>query len=143
MSHAQRFRTYRTVILILSILMVPLGLATKAYHGPLSGWVYDYAGDVVYEAFWILLGVFIWPNVLPVKVASAVFIITSAIEFLQLWQPAFLQAFRATTLGRLLLGTTFVWWDFPHYFIGCVLTWLLVRYLKSKLVPVREETPSR
>ena len=130
----RRFRTYQTVLLILAILIVPVGLASKVYQGPLKGWVYDYSGDILYETFWILLVGFIWPQVSPAKVASAVFAITSAIEVLQLWKPPFLQAIRATLAGQLLLGTTFVWWDFFHYFAGCALTWIGLRYLKSKLV---------
>jgi hypothetical protein len=51
----------------------------------------------------------------------AVFAVTCALEVLQLWHPAPLEAVRGTFLGRTLLGTTFVWWDFPHYALGCAL----------------------
>ena len=26
-----------------------------------------------------------------------------------------------------LIGTDFVWWDFPHYLTGCLLGWLLLK----------------
>jgi hypothetical protein len=49
---------------------------------------------------------------------------------LQLWHPPFLTAIRATFIGKLLLGTTFAWWDFPHYLLGCVLGWLWLQQLQ-------------
>ncbi|WP_232285690.1 ribosomal maturation YjgA family protein [Crocosphaera chwakensis] len=52
-----------------------------------------------------------------------VFIITCLLEILQLWNPPILALMRSHILGKLLLGTTFSWWDFPHYVIGCLLGW--------------------
>ena len=130
-----RSRQFRIIIFICLIFLVPLGLASKVYQGPLKEWVNDFFGDILYESFWILLTILIWPNLSPVKAAFSVFIATSFIEILQLWQPPFLQAIRATFIGRTLLGTTFVWWDFPHYFVGCAMTWVGLFYLKSKLLP--------
>jgi hypothetical protein len=49
--------------------------------------------------------------------------------FLQLWHPPLLEQIRATLIGKLLLGTTFVWWDFPHYILGCIFGWLWLRQL--------------
>ena len=50
------------------------------------------------------------------------------LEVLQLWKLPLLESIRAWPLGKLLLGTTFSWWDFPYYFIGCILggLWLYV-----------------
>jgi hypothetical protein len=135
-----RFRAYRTVLAIVALALIPVGLCTKAYRGQLDWWVNDYAGAILYEAFWIVLVAFIWPQASPAKVATGVFAATALLECLQLWQPPFLQAIRATWVGRTLLGTTFVWWDFLYYVLGCALTWLALRYLKSKLVKVKEET---
>ncbi|CCQ63282.1 hypothetical protein CWATWH0401_1935 [Crocosphaera watsonii WH 0401] len=36
---------------------------------------------------------------------------------------------RSHILGKLLLGTTFSWWDFPHYIIGCLLGWLWLKFI--------------
>jgi hypothetical protein len=35
-----------------------------------------------------------------------------------------LQQIRGTFIGGAVLGTTFVWLDFPHYILGCLLAWL-------------------
>jgi hypothetical protein len=66
-----------------------------------------------------------------------VFLVTSALEFLQLWHPPFLQLIRSTFLGQTLIGTSFTWWDFPYYFFGCVLGWFGVRYVKTRTISVK------
>lgn len=38
---------------------------------------------------------------------------------------------RNTWLGRTLIGTSFVWWDFPYYLLGCLLGWLYLRTLQK------------
>jgi hypothetical protein len=101
------------------IPVIPLGLATKAYTGIFEGWFHNYAGGIVYEIFWILLISLLFPQIQPVKIALGIFIATSVLEFLQLWQPAWLQTLRATFAGKTLLGGVFSWWDFPHYALGC------------------------
>lgn len=48
---------------------------------------------------------------------------TCILEFLQLWHPPFLELIRSYLIGRLLIGTSFSWWDFPHYLVGCLIGW--------------------
>jgi hypothetical protein len=129
----QPWGRYRLIILIFMIVLIPLGLATKAYQGPAQEWINGFSGDILYEIFWVFFVTLIWPKTLPAWVATGVFLITCIIEFLQLWQPPALQALRATMAGKLLLGTTFVWADFPHYLAGCLLAWLGLRYLRLML----------
>jgi hypothetical protein len=103
------------------LIVVPLGFAAKFYGGPGGWWVRDYGAGVLYEVFWILLVSAARPSLNPAGVALGVFVVTCALEFLQLWHPAPLEAIRATFLGRTLIGSTFSWWDFPHYAIGSAL----------------------
>jgi len=126
-------RTYRAVILFTLGVIVPLGLASKSYQGAWDWWVRDYAGDILYEIFWILLIASILPKSSPFWIAFWVFSATSLIEFFQLWQPPFLTEIRSTFWWRMLLGTTFVWWDFPHYLLGCVFGWLWLKLVRSNL----------
>ena len=127
-------KTYRWIIFAIVIALVAIGLASKFYQGPLAFWVNNSFSSLFYEMFWIFLVIFIWLRLSPGWVAFWVFIVTSALEFMQLWKPPFLQAIRSTLIGRLLLGTTFVWGDFLYYLIGCVLGWLILRSLKAKYV---------
>jgi hypothetical protein len=118
----------RAKILIWLIIVTPLGFWSKFYSGPGHHWFNDYGGGVLYEVFWCLVAFFFLPSrkyITPI--CAWVLIITCILEVLQLWHPPFLQAIRATFIGRTLLGTTFVWWDFPHYVIGCAVAWLLLR----------------
>jgi hypothetical protein len=36
-------------------------------------------------------------------------------------------------------GSVFVWWDFPHYAIGCGLGWLGLHGLQKALTPSQPE----
>jgi hypothetical protein len=66
------------------------------------------------------------------KIPLWVFVITCALEVLQLWHPKFLETIRSYFIGAALIGTTFSWWDFPHYAIGCYLGWLWIIWLNER-----------
>ena len=133
------FLLRRRWILLSLCILTPLGFAFKAYNGPGRLWFNDYGAGVVYEVFWCLVAFFFWPRRAYItKIAAAVFVATCALEVLQLWRPWFLQAIRATYLGSVILGTTFVWWDFPHYLLGCLIGWLWMRGI-TKLGYRREQ----
>jgi hypothetical protein len=69
----------------------------------------------------------LWPRkALVTKIPLWVFIGTSLLEIFQLWHPWILEKIRSYFLGRTLVGTSFAWWDFPHYAMGCVLGWVLI-----------------
>lgn len=120
---------YRLAVLLTIILIVPLGYFVR-FTTALPGWITDISGSLAYQIFWMALVQFCFPKFSIAKTAIAVFCFSCAIEFLQLWQPPFLQAIRATLPGRLVLGNTFVWSDFPPYAIGCFLGWLLLSRLR-------------
>jgi hypothetical protein len=124
---------YRFILFLAIIIIIPLGLVSKFYKGPLDSWLNNYSGGIFYEIFWILLVILINPKIPPSIATIWVFMITALLEFMQLWHPPFLEAIRSTLIGRLLIGTTFDWWDFPHYILGCTITWLGLTTLKNQL----------
>ncbi|MDJ0707563.1 MAG: DUF2809 domain-containing protein [Leptolyngbyaceae cyanobacterium MO_188.B28] len=126
---------YRIALLASLAIIVPLGFITKFYPGPGHEWLNNAFGGVPYEIFWILLVVYLRPKTSPLKIAVGVCLITCGLEFLQLWQPSFLQVIRQTSLGRLVLGNSFSWQDFPYYFIGSALGWMWVRSLRRRQPP--------
>jgi hypothetical protein len=76
---------------------------------------------------WCLALFFIWPgrkNI--VRIPIIVFILTCVLEFLQLWNPGFLFRIRSTLLGMAILGTDFVWLQFPFYILGTAVSILLL-----------------
>ena len=80
-----------------------------------AGMVKQFIRGGALEILWIVLIAFLWPQVSPLNIAIGVCLLTCGVEFLQLWHPPFLQALRANLLGRLILGTSFSWSDFPYY----------------------------
>ncbi|MEM9119605.1 MAG: DUF2809 domain-containing protein [Cyanobacteria bacterium P01_F01_bin.56] len=124
---------YRRRLLLSIAFIVPFGLVTKFYPGPGQAWLNDAFGGIPYEIFWMLLVAVMWPRLRPGAIALMVLLTTCVLEFLQLWQPDWLQAIRATLPGRLVLGNTFTWGDFPYYAIGCCLGWLWLRWLTPPL----------
>jgi hypothetical protein len=112
------------------LVVTPLGFAFKFYSGPGGSWFNNYGAGVLYEIFWILLAFLFFPtrkaaNAIPVYV----FVITCILEFLQVWHPPFLEAIRSSFLGSALIGTTFVWWDIPHYVLGSLIGWGRLTFL--------------
>ncbi len=120
----------RKWILVALFIVTPTGFLFKWYSGPAHRWFNNYGAGVMYEIFWCLLIFFFYPRKkAATKIAVGVLLVTSILETLQLWHPWFLQQVRSTFLGGALLGTTFVWWDFPHYVLGCVIGWLCMRVI--------------
>lgn len=122
---------YRLILLLSIVIIVPVGYIIRFSQGIGSPWLHDVLGSIAYEIFWILLVTLIFPKFSVFRVAIGVCITTCALEFLQLWQPPFLQAARSTLPGRLVLGNTFVWSDFPSYFLGSFLGCLWTESLKN------------
>lgn len=127
-----RLSNQRLLTLIFMALLVPLGLASKLYVGPGQAWAHAYLGGMVYVLFWCLAALWLLPWARAWRLALGVLLITSALEAAQLWQPAWLQQARGTFWGAALLGTTFGWWDFIYYLIGCLLAWPLMRWLQGR-----------
>jgi Protein of unknown function (DUF2809) len=124
---AKSYRS-RLVFFVNILAIVPLGYIVRFSH-ILPEYIHDVGGSIAYEIFWILLWLSIQPLANRRLTAIWVCLGTCAIEFLQLYQPSWLQAVRATLPGRLVLGTTFAWSDFPAYAIGSYLGWLWVSLL--------------
>ncbi len=119
---------YRIAVLISILIIVPLGYVVR-FYGAAPEWLNDSFGSIAYEIFWILLVALLFPEASPVWAAVGVCFATCVLEFLQLWHPPFLEAMRSTLAGRLVLGNSFTWSDFPSYFIGSVLGWVWIRSL--------------
>jgi hypothetical protein len=120
----------RKRVLISLLVVTPTGFLFKLYSGPAQGWFNDYGAGVLYEIFWCLLFFYFWPRKEAItKIAVSVFSATAFLEILQLWHPWILEQIRSTFLGSALVGTTFVWWDFPHYVLGCTIGWLWMQWI--------------
>lgn len=120
---------YRISLLLTIVLIVPLGYFVR-FSLMFPDWFSDVFGSIAYQIFFIALVQFCFPKSSIVKTAIGVFLYSCAIEFLQLWKPPLLQAIRATLPGRLVLGNTFSWSDFPPYLLGSVAGWAWMQSLR-------------
>jgi len=135
----QKLLNRRALILLCLLIITPIGLLSKAYTGIGQEWVRDYSGDVLYEIFWCLVAFwFVRPvkdlnrlRSITIKIALGVFIITCAIEVSQLWFYLVPVAIRSSFVWRMLLGSGFAWWDFPHYALGSIIGWWLIYQIGS------------
>ena len=131
------FFSRRKWIFLSLCIITAAGLLFKSYSGPAHKWFNDYGAGLLYEVFWCLVVFFLIPaRKYITAIATSVFVVTSILEILQLWHPWLLQQARSTFLGQAPLGSTFVWWDFPHYVLGCLVGWLWMRVLCKGFDPV-------
>lgn len=121
----------RLGVLLSLCIVTPLSLwLWSSYKGPARVWVNFYLTGVFYVVFWCLVVFFFVPRrKYAWKIALCVLVATCLLEFLQLWEPGFLEKIRATFLGQALLGTSFVWGQFPYYFAGSLIGLLWLRLL--------------
>lgn len=120
----------RKYIVFALLVVAPAGFLSKFYSGPAQWWFNNYGAGLLYEVFWILVVFLFIPTKRYVRrIPICVFVVTCALEVLQLWHPWFLQKIRSYFLGKALIGTSFVWWDFAHYVIGCILGWMVIEWI--------------
>lgn len=124
----------RLITFLCLCIAVTSGFYMWRFHkGRGSYLVRFYYSGAIYVLIWSLLFFLIWPGSRnTIRIPIAVFIATCTLEFLQLWKPDFLQAFRSTLAGAAILGTSFVWLQFPFYVLG-VITSIIILSLLSKI----------
>jgi len=119
--------TKRTLISIL--IIAPLGIASKFYHGPARFWVLHSSGDILYEIFWSMFLFLFYPRTSTYKLIGTIFLITVGIEFSQKLHYPILQWIRSSFVGRSLIGDTFSYSDISYYAIGCGIAFLWITIL--------------
>ncbi|HEY5796595.1 MAG TPA: DUF2809 domain-containing protein [Bosea sp. (in: a-proteobacteria)] len=110
--------TRRAALAFTAILVIAIGLTTRL---PGIGWspiVAKYLGSLFWGAMVYCLVAWLLPSWRPVAVALVASCIAVLIEFSQLWHQSWLDEFRATRLGVLLIGRFFAWADIAAYLAG-------------------------
>ena len=115
------------VAVILLLIIIPAGFYSKLYSGNGYEFINNKLGGVFYEAFWCLLFYIILTKSKPLRIAVWVLIITCILEFVQLLENSFLEIIRSNFIGQTLIGNSFTWSDFPYYFIGSALGFLILK----------------
>ena len=98
-------------------------------------------GGVPYVLFFILLThIFLTARRFALPICIGVVAFTCLLEIGQLWNPEPIATFRRTKFGAALLGSTFVWQDFPPYFIGGAVGYVILWLMTIGRKPVDDES---
>lgn len=124
---------FRIKVIIAIAVLVPIGLYSKVYNGPIASWINNDVVGIWYVIAWCLGVAFIWPRFPGWKIALVVFLVTCFLEVLQLSEWYTLEWARSFFIGRLVLGTTFIWLDFFYYILGGLAAWGLLSIWQNKL----------
>ena len=116
------------------MIATPMGyLMWRHYHGWGEYWVRYYVSGAVYEIIFCLAFFFLWPSKANIiRIPIVVLLATCALECLQLYKAEFLEEFRRTLIGAALIGTDFVWLQFPFYILGVVISVFLLAALYKR-----------
>lgn len=108
----------RIVYLLLAIVTMLVGLASRRYRPHLPSFIGEYSGDVLWALmlFWIVSFLLAGRPLVQRCVISLV--IALAVELSQLYHAPWIDGIRSTTLGGLVLGFGFLWSDLVCYFVG-------------------------
>jgi uncharacterized protein DUF2809 len=103
------------------VVVVALGLASRKFPGLFPAALGKYPGD----ALWAIMVFLLWgiarPTISTGKLAALALATSYIDEFSQIYQAAWINSIRATTLGHLILGSAFSWWDMLSYTVGVAL----------------------
>ncbi len=109
--------------LVLAVVVIVLGLALRllGYRIGLPFFIVKYGGSMLWGmmVFWLVGAVLAGRDGRLLLGSSAVLAV--AVELIRLYHTPWLDAFRATFFGALLLGRIFSLWNILAYLIGIVL----------------------
>ena len=119
------YKKRRLVYFVLYLLIIPVGLATRKQPQWFYSLIAIYGGDVFWSTMFFFLFRCLSPRVPLWQIAGYTISFSVAIEVSQLYHAPWIDRLRATFLGSMLLGNTFVWSDIACYSVGTLLGWLI------------------
>ena len=111
-------RRSRPLYVLLVLAVIAAGLASRRYPFLLPAQFGKYPGDALWALMVMLLYGLARPGWSIGRVAAAALATSFAVEFSQLYQADWINAVRHTTLGHLVLGSTFHAPDLLAYSAG-------------------------
>jgi len=103
------------------VAVIAFGMASRRFPFLFPAVLGKYPGDALW-AWMVFLGVaFIRPRASTGRLALWAFAISCADEFSQIYQAPWINAIRHTTVGPLVLGSTFSWFDMIAYAVGILI----------------------
>lgn len=114
-------------------LTIVLGLGSRKFAGQIPLFLAENAGDALWTVAVYILLTLLLPRLRPLAVLIFSVKISFLVEFGQLIEWSVLIAIRETLVGKLLLGSGFLWVDLPRYFAGGLLGYALDTMLNRSL----------
>ena len=111
------FFRHRVLLLLCIAFVIALGLASRKF-ALFPEFLGKYPGDALWALMVYLAWALIKPKASAYRIAVCALITSYLVEFSQLIQTPWLNSFRHTTIGHLLLGTVFSWYDIIFYTVG-------------------------
>jgi hypothetical protein len=104
----------------LALVVIACGLSLRWYGFPLGlpAFVVKYGGSLLWATMVFLLVGVLLPRMSRTQIAAIAVAIAIVVEFSRLVHTPWLDAFRLTTAGALLLGRIFSLWNLVAYLIG-------------------------
>ncbi|MFB6453505.1 DUF2809 domain-containing protein [Bradyrhizobium tunisiense] len=104
----------------LAVAVIVCGLSLRWYGFPLGlpAFVVKYGGSMLWATMVFLLAGVLLPRLSRSKLAAIAAVIAIVVEFSRLIHTPWLDAFRLTTAGALLLGRIFSLWNLAAYAVG-------------------------
>ena len=122
----------------LALIVIACGLSLRWYGFPLGlpAFVVKYGGSLLWATMVFLLVGVLLPRMSRAQIAAIAVAIAVVVEFSRLVHTPWLDAFRLTTAGALLLGRIFSLWNLVAYLIGIVVgIWLDGRVARHRTSP--------
>lgn len=121
----QYIERQRVIYIGLTFFTIVVGLLSRKYYYYLPSALNLYLGDALYALmmFWILGFLFNRQNI--VRNGFMAMIICYTIEFTQTLDYVWLIKIRSNILGKLILGTGFLWSDLLAYVLGILVGGLM------------------
>ena len=108
----------RFLYLILWVLTIVAGLASRHFSPILPYWVQLYLGDGLWALMVFVMFGFLFQTKSTRFVAIIALAFSYSIEISQLYQASWIDALRVHPLGGLILGFGFLWSDLVCYTVG-------------------------
>lgn len=107
----KRTRSYYALLIM---LVIALGLLSRA----LSGWLPNWLGDILWGVMVFFITGFLFKDRPTFNIAILAAVFSLGVETAKLYHAPWLDAFRYTTIGGLLLGYVFSIYNILCYFSG-------------------------
>jgi beta-N-acetylhexosaminidase len=100
------------------MVLIPVGLVWRFAHLGLPQFWFKYGGSVLWAAmiYWVIAAVL--PGWRPWRVGIVAAGVACAVEGLKLYHAGWLEAFRMTLAGKVLIGKYFSGWDVVAYLLA-------------------------